>query len=1061
MATITSTIKLVDQMTPTLNKISKAIDRVNGQSRAMGNVKTWNGFNAGARTATKSTHSLYNALRRTAFILGSLKGLQSFANVADTMMNANARINNITNDLEKTKYYMDAIYLSAQRSRSAFMTTANSVGKLATLASSAFDGSMEQVIAFTELMNKMFVISGASAAEASNAMYQLTQAMAAGKLQGDEMRSILENAPMLAQKLAEKLGVSVGEIKDLGAEGKITADIIKEALFESADEIEKKFENMPKTIGQTWTEISNYALNAFRPVIDRVQQFINSPIFEKFKSKLFGIITKVANGIIRLFDLFETPRIQNAIAKICNAFSVLWEIASWVGNAMVQLAIWISENWGWIAPIIYTIAWAFLVYKAAVAIATVAMWAYNAAQLVAGIIAGTVVLTTFGWVVLIIVALIAVIYLAVAAWNHFTGDTVSGTGIIFGAIAFVVAGIIWLIQTLIDVIKGIGWLIGQVFIDLVDFIAILFADIIMFLCQLVVAAIALVIDAVVFVGDIIGSIIDIVVFVGKIIGQVFSDVVETLASVIYNIIVLVTKLLSVAITAIVEVGGRLWDTLVWIAGLVGTLIQNILKFIGNIIMAVCEFLRAVGENIGGTFDWIGAVISTWGSNMLTGMSQLCDHLPDYWEIFKLRVAAKIWELVVKLGQAFNSMAQSSRDGVVNMLKPFEGLVNGFMNLLQTLKTKWNDFVGGLGISAFGYEIWSGDSLKITKDFSGTWSADGWVGQAPKVNVGAAVQKAAQAHAAANAILSNTPKIDWNTNDLPKYGDYADWGSTIDALKEGFKTFEYGEFEENPVSWDWSAIGDELKAAWDIIDFKSFEGIWNGEDYLNDWNDFKATLAQIWDPESYLNPLDAFVWEAYENPFSAFEGEDYIKIWEDFKKNFSENINPFEVAKEWYDKGAALEDGISGFIDGIGALLDGLFGSGKGSEEDGYYINGDWFPNSANSNAAGVPLPDSLEDLLGGYSGNGDALGAIADNTGKTAGSAGNIEDTLDLAEEELELLRKIAEQEVINRFTTAEIHVDMTNNNNVSSNMDLDGIVTHLSNKLYEELGVVASGVHY
>jgi hypothetical protein len=103
----------------------------------------------------------------------------------------------------------------------------------------------------------------------------------------------------------------------------------------------------------------------------------------------------------------------------------------------------------------------------------------------------------------------------------------------------------------------------------------------------------------------------------------------------------------------------------------------------------------------------------------------------------------------------------------------------------------------------------------------------------------------------------------------------------------------------------------------------------------------------------------------------------------------------------------------------------------------------------------------MEKLLGGWSPDSNVLGGIADNTGKTAGSTGNIEDTLDLAEEELELLRKLAEQEVINRFTTAEIHVDMTNNNNISSKMDLDGIVTHLSNKLYEELGVVANGVHY
>ena len=107
------------------------------------------------------------------------------------------------------------------------------------------------------------------------------------------------------------------------------------------------------------------------------------------------------------------------------------------------------------------------------------------------------------------------------------------------------------------------------------------------------------------------------------------------------------------------------------------------------------------------------------------------------------------------------------------------------------------------------------------------------------------------------------------------------------------------------------------------------------------------------------------------------------------------------------------------------------------------------------------VPKSMEDLLGGSGSPSDLLGAIADNTGKGAGSAANIDDTLDMAEDELELLRKIAEKEVVNRFTTAEIKVNMTNNNNVNSKMDLDGIVTHLSTKLYEELGVVASGVHY
>lgn len=979
MATITSTIKLVDQMTPTLNKISKAIDRVNGQSKAMGNVRTWNGFNSGARTATKSTHSLYNALRRTAFILGSLKGLKSFANVADTMMNANARINNITNDLEKTKYYMDAIYLSAQRSRNAFMTTANSVGKLATLASSAFDGSMEQVIAFTELMNKMFVISGASAAEASNAMYQLTQAMAAGKLQGDEMRSILENAPMLAQKLAEKLGVSVGEIKDLGAEGKITADIIKDALFESADEIEEKFENMPKTIGQTWTEIANHALNAFRPVIDKVQQFINSPIFEKFKNKLLGIITKVANGIIRLFEILETPRVQNAISKICDAFNVLWGIVSWVGNAMVKVATWICDNWSWIGQIVYAVIAIVLIYKAVMLAVSAAVCIANIAQGISAWIAALMAGQAWAWVILIIVALVAIIYLAVYAWNYFTGSTVSATGVLFGCIAFVIA-CVW--------------------------------------------------DLLVLIWDLCGTIVDAIVFVGKILWQVFVDICETLAVLLVNAMIFVLNLIAAVVTGVEEVGTRLWDTLVWIGQVLVAIGENILKGIGNFLVALGNAIAEIGKNIWNTFVWLGVVISTWGSNMMIGMSQLCSNLPIYWEIFKAAVVQKFWSLVMNAANAFNSLLKGAHDLCEKMIQPFVNLVNAIIKLFNKIGSAWNSLCSNLtftvddnvvtqflGIAGGSFGL-SGFKVNEISEVTNPLTGTAWNG----INISGMAQGLAAATQALNDATNNLGDINWSTNDIPGYGDYVDWNSVVTAWNSGMGTFDYTEVPGYNV--DWSGIWGKITDAFNTIDFLDMSGVWDGYDYKAIWDAFKADLDQTWNSGNYTNPFEAFM--------------------------------------DWYKTGEGLENGINGLIDGIGAILSGLFG-GTG---DGLGTGNNPFDGSYTGNGSGSDnLPTSLEDLLGGYGANGnglgDALGSIADNTGSTAGSTGNIEDTLDLAEEELEFLRKLAEQEVINRFTTAEIHVDMTNNNNISSGMDLDGIVTHLSNKLYEELGVVASGVHY
>lgn len=935
-----------------------------------------NQFNSTLGKTRSAANGVLSVFRRILATLGLILGVRSMVEVADTMMNANARITNITGDLEKTKYYMDAIYESAQRSRSEFMNTANSVGKLATLAGSAFDGSMEEVIAFTELMNKLFVISGASAAEASNAMYQLTQAMAAGKLQGDEMRSIMENAPMLAQKIADKLGVTVGEVKELGAEGKITADVIKEALFGAADDIEEKFENMPKTIGQTWTEISNHALNAFRPVIDRVQQFINSPTFENFKQKVLRIITAISDAVIRLFDVFETPRMQNAIGKICGALSTLWEIASWIGNALVNVARWICDNWGAISPIIYTIAWAFLAYKAAIAIATVAMWAYNAAQFVAGLIAGTVVLTTFGWVLLIIVAIVAIIYGAVAAWNHFTNSTVSATGIIFGAIAFVIA-CIW------DLVVGL-W-------------------------------------------DVLGTCVHAVVYLAKLLWQIFVDLCEFIAILIVDIIAFCINLVSAICTAVVEVGGRLWDTFLWIIEICKIVLSNIGKFLGNLLLAIGKSIIEIGNNIWNTFVWLGAVISTWASNISIGMSQLCENLPAYWEYFKAAVAEKFWSIVSTVVNAFNNMIQNARDMCVKMLTPFADFANGVKNIINGIKELWNGLAEKMSVGinvpngvreAIKY-LGGGDigsrigitvpKFEINRD---PITAEGWIGA-----IGGLADTVTGKHLAAKQALesakNNITDVNWSTNALPEYSEYVNWGSVIDGWNEGMNSFEYDSLPEYSVDWD--GVWGKIKDAFNTIEYENPLDAFAGEDYKKDWEEFMAALERTWN-------------------------------WEDY-------VNPFEAFKNWYKKGESIEDGITGLIDGVGALIDGLFGDGKDPNA--------LIPELPGGGSGNGELPQSLEDLLSGHTPSDDVLGAIKDNTGSTAGSAGNIEDTLDLAEEELELLRKLAEQEVINRFTTAEIHVDMTNNNNISSDMDLDGIVTHLSTKLYEELGVVASGVHY
>lgn len=182
--------------------------------------------------------------------------------MGDTLMSMRARIDNINDGMQTTDELMEKVYQSSMRSRSAYVDTAAVVAKLGLNAADAF-GNFDEIVGFAETMNKAFVVSGASASEMQAGMYQLTQAMASGRLQGDEFRSISENAPMLANAIAKFTGKSRGELKQMSSDGEITADVIKKALTFAADDIEAKFKNMPITFMQSLTRMENKAIRFF------------------------------------------------------------------------------------------------------------------------------------------------------------------------------------------------------------------------------------------------------------------------------------------------------------------------------------------------------------------------------------------------------------------------------------------------------------------------------------------------------------------------------------------------------------------------------------------------------------------------------------------------------------------------------------------------------------------------------------------------------------------------------------------------------------------------------
>ena len=287
------------------------------------------------------------------------------AQTADQLTSIRSRINLINDGTQTTAEIMDKVFDAAQRSRGSYVDMADSVAKLNMLAKDAFS-SNDEAIMFVEQLNKQFKVSGASIEESSAAMYQLTQAMAAGKLQGDEFHSIMENAPMLAQSIAQEMGLTVGQLKDMSSQGLITADIIKEALFNSAEETNAKFAEIPMTFAEMGQSIQNEMLLAFQPVLEQLSAIPQNGDFQAFVqgvgvairtmavtasasisiigaafNGLKAIITVISQTIRSFTSLFITtmPRVSAAVLAVVVAFTTYRAAMALCGTQTAALTI--------------------------------------------------------------------------------------------------------------------------------------------------------------------------------------------------------------------------------------------------------------------------------------------------------------------------------------------------------------------------------------------------------------------------------------------------------------------------------------------------------------------------------------------------------------------------------------------------------------------------------------------------------------------------------------------------------------------------------------------------
>ena len=380
----------------------------------------------------------------------SIQSVGKALNISDELVQTTSRLNMMNDGLQSTQELVNMVYAAAQDARGSFSEMADVVARFGNNAGDAF-GSSEEVVAFADLIQKQMTIAGASTQEASNAMLQLSQALGSGVLRGDELNSIFEQAPNLIQSIADYLDVPIGKIREMAADGELSADVVKAAIFASADEINAKFEEMPMTWGQIWQSMKNTAMIAFQPVLQRLNDIANSEAFQTFVNGAIEAMATLANVVLNIFELIGT-----------------------VGG-------FIADNWSIISPIIYGVIGALAVYAAylgivkgielasaaasavmavgkglyaaATMIATGATWAQTTAQLGLN---GAMYACPIVWIIMLIIALIAIIFAVCSAIAKLTGVANSGFGVITGGINVVIQFFKNLGLTVANIALGIG-----------------------------------------------------------------------------------------------------------------------------------------------------------------------------------------------------------------------------------------------------------------------------------------------------------------------------------------------------------------------------------------------------------------------------------------------------------------------------------------------------------------------------------------------------------------------------------------------------------------------------
>lgn len=431
-------------------------------------------MNQSIQAGEEKTNGLLDKIEGIASSYLKLDTLKKVFNIADDLAQTTAGLNAIAGSEAEVLALQDQIYDSAQRSRTSYLDMADTVTKLSLETGGVFANNQE-AIAFAENLNKSFAIAGASQQEISSATAQVTKALGAGVLRSEELNTLFGSAPGMIQHMADYLGVNTQQLREMAAEGELTADVIKNAMLSATDEIDEQLAATPMTWAQAGTNIGNMATKAFQPLFDTITAVTQSEAF------------------------------QTVIEAIAAGFSLLAEVAGPVLEGLITGAAFLIDNWNVIAPILLGVCAAVALYEIVTKGATLATQgialATKAWGVVQSVLNAVMALNPVMWVILGVIALIAIIYAVVAAINNVTEAGISATGLIAGAFAVAGAAVWNVILGVVNSIIGIGielWnliavfvnFFGNVFNDPVGAIAHLFAGLFDFILGIVQSAAA-------------------------------------------------------------------------------------------------------------------------------------------------------------------------------------------------------------------------------------------------------------------------------------------------------------------------------------------------------------------------------------------------------------------------------------------------------------------------------------------------------------------------------------------------------------------------------------------